>query len=80
MELGPVPGIRAFPAAKAPTADFQLSAVLDIEAIARAGNSARAGARKKGAGAEEMEDDLAFGSDAADSADDLRQSRISLFA
>jgi len=81
MELSPIPGIRSFAAVKAAPADFQLSALLDIDEVARPGNSTGSGERKKAAGAEEMEsDDLALAGEAADSASDAPQSSISLFA
>lgn len=81
MELSPIPGIRAYATVKAAPADFQLSALLDIDQIARPGHSTRSGDRKKAAGAEEMEaDDLGLAGDAADSVSDPPQSSISLFA
>ncbi|MGA7343737.1 MAG: hypothetical protein WBE72_06010 [Terracidiphilus sp.] len=81
MELSPVPGLRAFAAVKAPPADFQLSTVLDIDAVARPGNSSRSGARQKAAGAEELEaDDLTLDGEDTDSSPDATQSRFSVFA
>ncbi len=81
MELSPIPGVRAFPAAKAASADFQLSGLLDIDQIARPGYSARSGERKKAAGAEEMEeDDLTPAGEGSDSASDAPQPSISFFA
>jgi hypothetical protein len=81
MELSPIPGMRAYTAAKAAPADFQLSALLDIDEVARPGNSARSGERKKAAGAEEMEsDELTLAGEASDSAGDAPESSISLFA
>jgi hypothetical protein len=81
MEIGPIPGIRAFSSARAQTADFQLSAVMDIDAIAPPSDSARAGTRKKAAGAEELEaDDLDLGGETADSPSDASGSNISFFA
>jgi hypothetical protein len=80
MEIGPIPGIRAFSSAKAQTADFQLSALMDIDAIVRPSDSARAGTRKKAAGAEELEADLDLGGEAADSPGDAAGSNISFFA
>jgi hypothetical protein len=84
MELSPIPGVRTYAAVKAEPADFQLSALLDIDAIARPGRGAASGDRKKAAGAEEMEgDDLAPAGDTADTADtagDAPQSSISFFA
>ncbi len=81
MELSPIPGMRAYTTAKAAPADFQLSALLDIDEVARTGNSARSGERKKAAGAEEMEsDDIALAGEAADAASDAPESSISVFA
>ncbi len=81
MELSPIPGVRAFPTAKAASADFQLSALLDIDQVARPGQSARSGERKKAAGAEEMEeDDLALAGEPSDSPNEAPQSSISFFA
>jgi hypothetical protein len=81
MELGPIPGIRAYTAVKAAPADFQLSALLDIDEIARPGHSGRSGDRKKAAGAEEMEaDDFELAGDGADSSSDAPPGSISFFA
>jgi hypothetical protein len=81
MELSPIPGIRTYTAVKAAPADFQLSALLDIDEIARPGHSTRSGDRKKAAGAEEMEaDDFELAGDGADSLSDAPPSSISLFA
>jgi hypothetical protein len=80
MELSPIPGVRAFSTAKAASADFQLSALLDIDQVARPGASASSGERKKAAGAEEMEDDLAPTGEASDAANDAPQSSINFFA
>jgi hypothetical protein len=79
--LSPIPGIRAYTAVKAAPADFQLSALLDIDEIARPGTSTRSGDRKKATGAEEMEsDDLTLATDAGEPASDTPESSISLFA
>jgi hypothetical protein len=58
MELGPVPVVRSFTAIKELPADFQLSAVLDIDGLSRSGDGTRSGARKKSASttAEEGDD------------------------
>jgi len=81
MEIGPIPGIRAFSSAKAPTADFQLSAVMDIDAIARPSDSARAGTRKKAAGAEELDgEELDLVGESGDAGDDAPPSSINFFA
>jgi hypothetical protein len=81
MELSPIPGMRAYTAAKAAPADFQLSALLDVDQVARPGNSTRPGDRKKASGAEEMEsDDLTLTGEASDSAGDAPESSISFFA
>jgi hypothetical protein len=79
--LSPIPGMRAYSAAKAAPADFQLSALLDVDEVARPGNSARSGERKKASGAEEMEsDDLALAGDPSDASADAPESSISFFA
>jgi len=57
MELGPVPGVRSFSAVKELPADFQLSAVMDITAMARPGDGMRSGARKKSASSPAAETD-----------------------
>lgn len=81
MELSPIPGIRTYTAVKAAPADFQLSALLDIDEIARPDYSARSGERKKATGAEEMEsEDLTPAPDAGESASDAPESSISFFA
>ena len=61
MELGPIPVITGYSVAKELPADFQLSAVLDVNGLAKSGDGSRSGARKKPAGAspaEEAADDL----------------------
>jgi hypothetical protein len=60
MELGPIPVVSGYSAAKELPADFQLSAVLDVNGLAKPGDGSRSGARKKPANAS-----------AADAADDL---------
>jgi hypothetical protein len=86
MEIGPIPGIRALPAVKARPTDPQLSAVFDIDALAKSGDSEWTESRKKAAGAEEDEEEeegFLLG-DEADSGshafDDAPVSRISYFA
>jgi hypothetical protein len=81
MEISPVPGIRAFTAAKTQPADFQLSALLDIDDLAPPGNSGRTGDRKKASGAEEMDgDDLFASGDAVDYSPDAPPASINFFA
>ena len=61
MDLGPIPPVRAFTATRELPADFQLSAVLEINAAARSGNGSRSGERRKnaaGAAASGDEDEL----------------------
>jgi hypothetical protein len=50
MELGPIPPVRTFAADRELPADFQLSAVLEINPAARSGD-ARSGERRKNAAA-----------------------------
>ena len=57
MEIAPIPGIRALPAAKVPKADFRLQEVFDIEDSARPGDKLEQRQGRKGAGAEEEEDE-----------------------
>jgi hypothetical protein len=81
MEIGPIPEVRDFTAVKAPAADFQLSTLVDIDAVVRPDHSARAAARKKAAGAEEMEaDDAAPSGETPEMTEDLLQPHISFFA
>lgn len=80
MEISPIPGMQDFMPIKAPTADFQLSAGVNMEPVARADYSARAGTRRKGAGAEEPEaENPASANEAVDAMEDP-QPHISLFA
>ena len=81
MAVGPIPPMHDFTAVKAPAADFQLSAVVEMEAVARPDHSARAAARRKARGAEEIEaDDLTTGNEPADSSEELARPHISFFA
>ena len=81
MEISPIPEMRDFTVVKAPTADFQLSTVVDMEAVARTDHSARAGKRRKAAGAEDEEgQEPESGSDATESAEDQPKPTINLFA
>ncbi|HEY1767352.1 MAG TPA: hypothetical protein VGG26_06835 [Terracidiphilus sp.] len=81
MEIGPIPAMmRDYMAVKAPAADFQLSAVVTMEAVARPDHSARPSTRKKAAGAEEMEADNAAPSGEAPEAEDQPAPHINFFA
>ncbi len=81
MEISPITGMHDFTPVKAPTADFQLSAVVNMDPVARADHSARPGARKKAAGAEESEaDNQTPAGEPPDAAEDLLQPHISIFA
>jgi hypothetical protein len=81
MEINPLPGMSAFTAAQSPTDDFQLSALADIQAVARPDHSARLSPRKKSAVAEESDaDNPPAEGESADGADDEPKSQISLFA
>ena len=84
MEIGPIPGIRAFPAVKAPPADPRLSAVFDIESPAKPGDDAGTGGRKKASGAEEDEgNDLTGGAESGSGLEapgEEPEGRISYFA
>ena len=56
MELGPIPVVHGYSAAKELPADFQLSSVADIRPMAKSGDGTRSGARKKNAPAAETDD------------------------
>jgi hypothetical protein len=47
MELGPIPVVQGYSVAKELPADFQLSAVLDVNGLSKPGDGSRSGARKK---------------------------------
>jgi hypothetical protein len=57
MEIGPIPGIRAVPAVKAPQGDLRPPAIFDIDASAKPGEGGRQANGRKAAGAEEDEED-----------------------
>ena len=57
MELGPIPVVQGYSVAKELPADFQLSAVLDVNGLSKPGNGSRGGGRKKQAGASQTETD-----------------------
>jgi len=57
MELGPIPVVRSFTAVKELPADFQLSAVLDVNGLSRSGDGTRSGARRKASSAPSAETD-----------------------
>ena len=63
MEIGPIPGIRALPAVKAPPADPRLSAVFDIENSSGAGDDTYSGSGRKGAGGQDDEDESSLEAD-----------------
>ena len=58
MEISPIPGIRMVQAIKPPAAETQLTARFEIDASARAGDDSYSGSSKKGAGAEESDEEL----------------------
>ena len=78
MEIGPVPGIRAFSAVKAPPADTQLSAIFDIDALSKTGDGAVKALRKAAGAEEDEDDDLTLAAD-GEPAGEL-PSRVSFFA
>jgi hypothetical protein len=57
MEIGPIPGIRALSAVKAPTANLRPPAVFDIDPSAKPSDGREQGSGRKAAGAEENEED-----------------------
>ena len=60
MEISPIPGIRALPVVKAPTADFGLNPLFDIENSARIGDETYTphGAKSAGGREDEFDDPL----------------------
>jgi hypothetical protein len=84
MELGPIPVVRGYSAAKELPADFQLSAVLDINPLSRSGDGTRSGARKKSASTSADEtDDLTLAGESQPAADlpaETPQGHINFFA
>ncbi len=56
MEIGPIPGIRALPAAKPRPVDPELTAFFDVEAAAKPGDDTYTGNEEKAAGAEENDE------------------------
>jgi hypothetical protein len=57
MELGPIPVVQGYSAAKELPADFQLSAVLEVNGLAKSGDGSRSGGRRKQASAAQAEMD-----------------------
>lgn len=80
MELSPIPGIRAYTAVKAAPADFQLSALADVDEMASAAFRTRSRTRNQTAGAEDLDsDDLAVADEAADPTNDVRGRSVNVF-
>ncbi len=72
MEMAPIPGIRALPAARAPQAEIRPPSIFEIDASARPGDDGEQRNGRKAAGAEETdEDDLALEDEMAAEADAL---------
>ncbi len=84
MELGPIPMVHGYSAAKELPADFQLSSVADIRPMARSGDGTRSGARKKNASAAGAEtDDLTLAGETQtveEQPPDADEGHINLFA
>ena len=78
MEIGPIAGIRVMPMMKAPPVERELSAVFDIEGLARPVDDAWSGDGKKSAGEQEDEADDLFVEDESESSADSR--RVNFFA
>jgi len=57
MELGPIPVVQGYSVAKELPADFQLSAVLDVNGLSKPGDGSRSGTRKRQAGASQDDTD-----------------------
>jgi len=76
MEIAPIPGIRAVAAVKAPPAEGRLTAVFDMEGLARASEDSYTGdGRKSSGGQDDDAEDLASSAE-----DDGPPRRVSLFA
>ncbi len=60
MEIGPIPGIRAVPAVKAPPANAGLSAVFDIANSPGAGDDTYSGSGRKATGGQDDETEDEF--------------------
>ena len=58
MEISPIPGIRMVPAVRTPPVETALQTRFEIDASARAGDDSYTGSSRKGAGAEEEEEEL----------------------
>ncbi len=76
MEIAPIPGIRALPAAKTRPAEFRLSEVFDLEGPARPAEGQEQRNGRKAAGAEEDDDDLLLDAEPEES----RRSGVDYFA
>jgi hypothetical protein len=57
MEIGPLPGMRALPAARSSQGNLRPPEVLDIEGSAKPGDGERQGGGRKNSGSEENEED-----------------------
>jgi hypothetical protein len=83
MEIGPVLGIRALQAVRAPSA-VRSPALFDIDALAKPGDGGGSRNGRKAAGAEEdEEDDLTIDSEleqGSETREDLPARRINYFA
>ena len=84
MELGPIPVVTGYSAAKELPADFQLSSVADIRAMAKSGDGTRSGARKRSASTPAADsDDLTLAGETQtveEPAPDSPDGHINLFA
>ncbi|HVU48162.1 MAG TPA: hypothetical protein VHD85_18685 [Terracidiphilus sp.] len=84
MELGPIPVVHGYSAAKELPADFQISSVTDIRAMARSGDGTRSGTRKKTASTPAIEsDDLTLAGETQsveEQPPDTPEGQINLFA
>jgi hypothetical protein len=84
MEIGPIPGIRALQAVRAPSANAKPPAIFDIDASAKPGDGGGSRNGRKAAGAEEddeddltIDDELEQGSEALE---EIPARRINYFA
>ncbi|HEY1806447.1 MAG TPA: hypothetical protein VGG45_18390 [Terracidiphilus sp.] len=83
MEIGPIPGIQAVPAVKAPQGDLRPPAIFDIDPTSRPGDDQAQRNGRKAAGVEEdAEDDLMLNgeTDATERLQELAARQVDYFA
>ena len=83
MEIGPIPGIRAVAAVRAPQGDLHPPAIFDIDATAKPGDDPAQRNGRKAAGAEEdAEEDLMLDveTEAAETLEETATRQVDYFA